>query len=112
MLVDFPAPFGPMYPTISPRSIEKLMRSTAATVRYSRTNRFWTEPQTPSRRLKLRKCLLRSWTWIRDSALIAARILASHPGNAPLASGEHGCAIRRENLGRVAPVLSLKILDC
>ena len=55
------------------------MRSTAATSRYSRTNRFCTEPHRPSRRLKLRKCLQRLWTCIRESALMDVTILASHP---------------------------------
>src|SRR5208282_4855912 len=70
MLVDFPAPLGPMYPTVSPRSIEKLTWSTAARVRYSRTKRFWIEPHTPSRRLKVRNSL-HSWlTYIRESELM------------------------------------------
>src|SRR5271156_794458 len=82
--------------------MEKLMRSTAATVRYSRTNRFCTEPHRPSRRLKLRKCLLRSWTWMRESALMDVKSLASHPAARSPVREETRCAVRRGSAGMVA----------
>ena len=35
MVVDFPAPFAPIYPTISPSFISKLISSTAFFIVYS-----------------------------------------------------------------------------
>src|ERR1700687_1359780 len=67
MEVDLPAPFGPMYPTISPRAISKEMLSTALTGRYSRSNRLTNPPRRPSRRLKVRNSLESSRTRMRGA---------------------------------------------
>ncbi len=44
MVVDLPAPFGPIKPTSSPASSEKLTRSSASTVRMRRWNRPLSAP--------------------------------------------------------------------
>ena len=63
-VVDFPAPFGPMYPTNSPGSIEKLTPSSASTVWYRRRTMPRIAPQTPASRSEIRKRFTRSSTII------------------------------------------------
>ncbi|MDR0707793.1 MAG: hypothetical protein LBF60_07955 [Treponema sp.] len=54
-VVDFPAPLGPMYPRISPLSIEKKMSSTALFTVYSRWKSDMHESQKSDRRLSMLK---------------------------------------------------------
>jgi hypothetical protein len=48
MVVDFPAPFGPMNPSSSPGSISKLSPRTASTVEYSGLNSARKLPPSPA----------------------------------------------------------------
>ena len=58
-VVDFPAPFGPMYPTSSPSLIEKVTPSKAFMVRYFRCATPRTAPHIPGVRSAMRKRLTR-----------------------------------------------------
>src|SRR5690606_17165562 len=60
MVVDFPAPLGPRYPTNSPGAISKVMRSTALTSRPSLEKRPRSAPKSPRRSLATRNTLVSS----------------------------------------------------
>src|SRR5256885_4563161 len=64
MVVDLPAPLGPMYPTSSPRSMEKETPSRARTSRWRRRSTPRTAPQRPGARSAIWKVLTRLSTRI------------------------------------------------
>ena len=61
MVVDFPAPLGPRYPTSSPRSISNEILSTARISWYSDDKRVLIPPKKPGRLLTTRNVFERSW---------------------------------------------------
>ena len=63
-VVDLPAPLGPMYPTSSPASISKEIRSRAWMVRYRRCASPRSAPKMPGFRSAIRNVLTRFLTMI------------------------------------------------
>ena len=89
MVLLFPAPLGPMYPTISPSPMVKLTSSRARISSYSRWNSAFTAWEKPAPRRATRK-VFRKWeTWITLSPPLAAQRFApenTSPGCAKLGS--------------------------
>jgi len=61
IVVDLPAPLGPMYPTSSPASSDMLMPSTATRSTYVREKSVLSVPATPGVRSSALNTLRRSW---------------------------------------------------
>src|SRR5262245_18453195 len=75
-VVDLPAPFGPMYPTISPRSMARSMPRSAWTVLCRRATTPASAPRRPGRRTATRKLFARPRATIcTTTSFRGARIL-------------------------------------
>ena len=72
IVVDFPAPFEPIYPTTSPSSISKFILSTALVTVYSVENKDFIAPLNPGYFLFVLNSLVKLHTLIKISTPILA----------------------------------------
>ena len=68
IVVDLPAPFAPIYPTISPSGTVKLIPSTARISSYFLENSVFTIPERPFPRIGFLNTFVKSLTSIMGTA--------------------------------------------